>query len=84
MNTEQKVSEIKSLFEEKVKSVNDMKSLNELRVEFLGKKGIITELSSIMKDLDNEQKKEFDCKTCTDSCAGTCDADVCSRGRLRL
>lgn len=59
MNTEQKISEIKSLFAEKVKSVNDMKSLNELRVEFLGKKGIVTELSSIMKNLDNEQKKEF-------------------------
>ena len=33
--------------------------LNNLRVEYLGKKGIITELNSMIKDLPNDEKKEF-------------------------
>lgn len=40
----------------KVDNIND---LNEVKVKYLGKKGIITELSSLMKDIPNEDKKEF-------------------------
>ena len=37
----------------------DMKKLNDLKVEYLGKSGKITELSKGMKDIPNEEKKEF-------------------------
>jgi len=48
-------SEIKTLFDE----VIDMKKLNEVKAEYLGKNGKITELSKQMKDVVNEEKKEF-------------------------
>ena len=35
------------------------KTLNDLRVKYLGKQGLITELSKMMKDVPNDQKKEF-------------------------
>ncbi len=34
----------------------------ELKVKYLGKKGIITELNSKIKDIPNEEKKEFGMK----------------------
>ena len=37
----------------------DMKRLNDLKVEYLGKSGKITELSKGMKDIPNEEKKEY-------------------------
>ena len=37
----------------------DIKKLNDLKVEYLGKNGKITELSKMMKDIPNEEKKEF-------------------------
>ncbi len=55
----EKVETIKKELENSLKKVNDMKSLNDVRVEYLGKKGKVTELSTHMKDLDNNQKKEF-------------------------
>ena len=54
--------QIKNLKEEislKLNSVNDLKDLNDLKVEYLGKKGAITELSSHMRELSNEEKKEI-------------------------
>ena len=58
----EKVEEIKLLFEGSIKEVNDMKTLNDVRVEYLGKQGKVTELSKMMKDVPNEQKKEFGMK----------------------
>lgn len=55
----EKVNLIKAEFEKEVLKVNDMKSLNDIRVEYLGKQGKVTELSKMMKDIPNEQKKEF-------------------------
>ncbi len=43
----------------KIKTVNTIKELNDLKVLYLGKKGIITELLSKMKDIPNEEKKSF-------------------------
>ena len=37
----------------------DMKKINDLKVEYLGKSGKITELSKCMKDIPNEEKKEY-------------------------
>ncbi len=39
--------------------INDEQALNEIRTKYLGKKGSITLLSSKIKDLPNEEKKEF-------------------------
>lgn len=47
--------EINNLFDDST----DIKKLNDLKVEYLGKSGKITELSKGMKDIPNEDKKEF-------------------------
>ena len=39
-----------------------LEKLNDLKVEYLGKKGYITELNACIKDLPNESKKEFGMK----------------------
>lgn len=47
--------ELKKLFEGDL----SLQKLNDLKVEYLGKSGKITELSKGMKDIPNEEKKEF-------------------------
>lgn len=54
-----KVNAIKKEYEEKKSSITSIKTLNDVRVEYLGKQGKITELSKMMKDVPNDQKKEF-------------------------
>lgn len=55
----EKVNVIKEAFKKDVLTITDMKTLNDIRVEYLGKQGKVTELSKMMKDIPNEQKKEF-------------------------
>ena len=55
----EKVNAIKKEYEEKVSGITSIKTLNDVRVEYLGKQGKITELSKMMKDVPNDQKKEF-------------------------
>lgn len=55
----EKVNLIKETFEKDALTITDMKTLNDIRVEYLGKQGKVTELSKMMKDIPNEQKKEF-------------------------
>ncbi len=55
----EKVNAIKKEYEEKVSGITSIKILNDARVEYLGKQGKITELSKMMKDVPNDQKKEF-------------------------
>ena len=57
-----KVEEIKKLIEEKIKDVNNIEKLNEIKQEFQGKKGHITVLQAMIKDISNEKKKEFGIK----------------------
>ena len=54
-----KVSEIKALFDEKIASVTSSDKIEELRVEFLGKKGYVAGLMGELKNIPNEEKKEF-------------------------
>ena len=54
-----KVNTIKKEYEEKKSSITSIKTLNDVRIEYLGKQGKITELSKMMKDVPNDQKKEF-------------------------
>lgn len=54
-----KVNDIKKEYEEKISSITSVKILNDVRVEYLGKQGKITELSKMMRDVPNDQKKEF-------------------------
>lgn len=54
-----KVNAIKKEYEEKISSITSVKILNDVRVEYLGKQGKITELSKMMRDVPNVQKKEF-------------------------
>ena len=51
----------KSLEKELVETLNE-NVLNDLKVKYLGKKGIITELNSEIKNIPNEEKKEFGMK----------------------
>ena len=51
--------EIKKLLEEDLVNIDDLKVLNELKVKSLGKKGLITELNSEIRNVANEEKKEF-------------------------
>ena len=43
------IEEIKKNIEQELNETKDIKSLNDLKVKYLGKKGIITELSSKIK-----------------------------------
>lgn len=54
-----KIEEIKNLLASDKNSVTDIKNLNDLKVKYLGKRGIITELNSEIKNIPNEEKKEF-------------------------
>lgn len=50
-----KKEELQKLFTEEL----TLNKLNDLKVEYLGKSGKITELSKMMKDIPNEEKKDF-------------------------
>ena len=53
------LNEIREELEKELGNVKDLKELNELHVKYLSKKGIITELNSKIKDVPNEEKKDF-------------------------
>ena len=53
------IEEVKSSLVADLQKVSDLRELNDLKVEYLGKKGKITELNQMIKDVPNEEKKEF-------------------------
>ena len=55
MNTQELLETIKKETEE-VKTLNE---LNDLKVKYMGKKGIISELNAKIKEIPNEEKKAF-------------------------
>ena len=54
-----KVSEIRKLFQDKMEEIKSSEKAEQLRVEFLGKKGHISELMGELKNVPADGKKEF-------------------------
>ena len=54
-----KIEEVKVLIDKDKNAVVDLKGLNELKVKYLGKKGLISELNQEIRNIPNEEKKEF-------------------------
>lgn len=57
-----KFEDIKKALDKDLVEITDMNMLNDLKVKYLGKKGIITELNSEIRNVPNEEKKEFGMK----------------------
>ncbi len=55
----EKINALKEEIKTKLETICSMKELNELKVEYLGKKGPIVALSGMMKELPVEEKKTF-------------------------
>ena len=54
-----KVLEVKELMEKDLIPSVNINELNDLRIKYLGKNGLITELNSEIKNIPNEEKKDF-------------------------
>lgn len=57
-----KIEEIKILVEEKTNNINTLEELQNIKTEFMGKNGYITEVQAMIKEIPNEEKKEFGIK----------------------
>ena len=57
-----KIEEIKLLIDEKINNINTLEELQNIKTEFMGKNGYITEVQSMFKEIPNEEKKEFGMK----------------------
>lgn len=53
------LNQLKESFQDAVKSVQDSKSLEDLRVEFLGRKGKLADIMKGLKDVSVEARKEI-------------------------
>lgn len=56
---ENKVEEVKKLLEEDENNISSLEQLNDLKIKYLGKKGLISSLNQLIKDIPNEKKREF-------------------------
>jgi phenylalanyl-tRNA synthetase alpha chain len=57
-NLENLLNEVK----EALNNVNDIQTLNDIKVKYMGKKGLINDLTSTLRDLSIEEKKVFGAK----------------------
>jgi phenylalanyl-tRNA synthetase alpha chain len=55
----EKVENLKLEVAKKLEATTNLKEVNDIKVEYLGKKGPVQELTSHMKDLSSEEKREF-------------------------
>ena len=55
----EKVENLKLEVANKLEATTNLKEVNDLKVEYLGKKGPVQELTSHMKELSSEEKREF-------------------------
>ena len=53
------MDDIKKRLDIDFSKANTLEKLNELKVLYMGKKGIITELSNDIKDIPNSEKREY-------------------------
>jgi phenylalanyl-tRNA synthetase alpha chain len=53
------IDDIKSKFLSELESINDSSKLESIRIKYLGRKGIITELFDMMKDVDLSERPTF-------------------------
>ncbi|MBR6948906.1 MAG: phenylalanine--tRNA ligase subunit alpha [Bacilli bacterium] len=53
------IESVKKELEKDLLNVDSINELNDLKVKYLGKKGLITELNSNIKNIKNEEKKEY-------------------------
>ena len=56
---QEKINNLKKEIQERLSNTIDLKELNELKNIYLSKKGQVSELMNYMKELGNEEKKEF-------------------------
>ncbi len=54
-----KVEEVEKRLEEDKTNISTLNQLNDLKIKYLGKKGLISSLNQLIKDIPNEEKKEF-------------------------
>jgi len=54
-----RITEIKNNFDDEIQNISDEKSLEELRVKFLGRKGLVTNAFAFIKDVSAENKPKF-------------------------
>jgi len=54
----QKISNTRKSFEEDLSNVSNQKSLEEVRIKYLGKKGILTQMFDSFKDVPKEEKRD--------------------------
>ncbi len=55
----EKITLLQNEIEEKLKTVTSLETLNELKVNYLSKKGPVSELTNSLRDLSIEEKKEY-------------------------
>lgn len=55
----EKIEQLKNEVIEKINSVENLKEINDLKVIYFGKKGPVSELSTYLRTLEQEKKKEF-------------------------
>ena len=53
------IEKVRVELENDMVEINNLNDLNNLKVKYMGKKGLISELNSLIKDIPNEEKKEF-------------------------
>ena len=51
-----KIKDVKDLLKKDLVDTDDLKVLDDLRVKYLGKKGLITELNGEIKNVPNEER----------------------------
>lgn len=55
----QKLEEIKIQFEEEISVAKNLEEIETIRIKYLGRKGILNDLFSAIKDIPNEEKKQY-------------------------
>ena len=53
------MNDLKQIKEESIKKINDSSDLEKTRIELLGRNGLVNDLFSKIKDVPNDQKKQY-------------------------